>query len=118
VTVSLLAGPAIFLLGLVSYGAGLVVMLLVIGICQFITMPVSELYIITHAPAKNRSTVLGIYYFASRGGPGVVAPLLGYLIDTYGFVVGFNVIGGLLLAFALGGALFFLKKAPPSISPL
>ena len=118
VTVSLLAAPAIFLLSLVSYGAGLVMVLLVIGIIQFITMPVSEAYIITHAPAKNRSTVLGIYYFASRGGPGVVAPLLGDLIDTYGFGVGFNVIGGLMLAFALGGALFFLKKTAPAASPL
>ncbi len=96
--VCLIAGPFIYLLSLTSPGWSVSVVLLVMGACMYTGMPVTESYVISHAPEDRRSTVLGFYYFASRGGPGLVTPALGLLIDKYGFGTGFTVIGAAALA--------------------
>ncbi|MFC2020937.1 MFS transporter [Chloroflexota bacterium] len=83
--VSFAAGPSIYLLSQGSLGWSISAVLLLIGISRYVAMPVSEAYIISHSPVRYRSTILGIYYFASRGGPGLVAPVVGYLIDRFGF---------------------------------
>lgn len=85
----LIAGPFIFLLNHVSFGVGISILLLMLGMTQYMSMPVAESFIIGHAPGKSRSTVLGIYYFASRGGPGLLTPLIGHLIDRYDFHTAF-----------------------------
>ena len=100
--VTLIAGPIIYLLNLVSYGWGISAVLLTIGISMFIRMPVSEAYLISQTSERNRSTILGIYYFASRGGPGVIMPVLGYLIDRVGFYTSFTIVGATLVAVTLG----------------
>ena len=104
--VSLLAGPAIYLLNLVSYGWTMVLVVMVIGMCMDMRMPVSEAYVIGHTTERNRSTLLGIYYFMSRGGPGIVTPVLGYLIDRFGFGTGFTVTGAVMFTVVLVCALF------------
>ena len=105
-TASLIAGPALYLLNLVSLGWSISIVLLIAGACQYLSMPVSEAYIISKAPQHRRSTILGIYYFASRGGPGIIAPALGYLIDNFGFDTGFTVMGLVMLTVALGCSVF------------
>jgi FSR family fosmidomycin resistance protein-like MFS transporter len=100
-TVSLIAGPALYLLSLASLGWSIWLVLLLIGACMYMAMPVTEAYIIAHAPQRRRSTILGIYYFASRGGPGLSIPLAGYLADTYGFATSFTIMGGALLAIVI-----------------
>jgi MFS family permease len=92
----LIAGPLIILLGRVSFGLSIYILLLFIGMSMYMSMPVTEAYVISHAPDRNRSTFLGIYYFASRGGPGLMAPALGRLIDTSGFSSSFTLAGFLL----------------------
>ncbi|MFC2070801.1 MFS transporter [Chloroflexota bacterium] len=99
--VCLITGPFIYLLGLTSPGWSVSVVLLVLGACQYMGMPVTEAYIISHISERNRSTVLGFYYFASRGGPGLVMPALGYLLDRSGFATGFTVMGIASLAITL-----------------
>jgi len=91
--VSLIAGPAIYLLHTANPGWSVSVLLLVMGTCQYFGMPISEAYIISHTSERNRSTVLGVYYFASRGGPGAVMPALGYLIDNFSYETCFTVAG-------------------------
>jgi len=108
--VCLIAGPFIYLLGLTSPGWSVAVVLLVLGACQYIGMPVTEAYVISHISERNRSTVLGFYYFASRGGPGLVTPALGYIIDRFGFGTGFTVVGAASLAIMVCCALFLLGK--------
>ena len=99
--VSLIAGPAIFLLSQASLNWSIWLVVLVMGTCQYIGMPVSEAYIISHTSERNRSTILGIYYFASRGGPGIIMPALGYLIDRFGFRTSFTAVGAVMLAVTL-----------------
>ena len=83
--VCLLAGPAIYTIGVISYGLPLGILLVLLGMTLFIRMPVSEAYILNRAPVHIRSTVLGIYYFAGTEGSGILTPVMGSLIDLYGF---------------------------------
>ncbi|MDO9333767.1 MAG: MFS transporter [Dehalococcoidales bacterium] len=100
-TVSLAAGPIIFLLSLGTYWWLLPFVLLAMGTCMYVAMPVSEVYVISNAKANNRSTILGIYYFASRGGPGILMPIIGKLIDQFSFSVAFAWVGAALFVIAL-----------------
>ena len=101
----LIAGPAIYLLNVASPGIALVVTLIMIGMAMNLGMPVVEAYIISHTSEHRRSTVLGIYYLGSRGGP-AIAPAIGYLIDHYGFYSGFSIVGATMVAVTLVCAIF------------
>ena len=107
--VSILAGPIIYLLNLVSFGWSLYLTMIAIGASMYMLMPTSEAYIITNAPQQRRSTILGIYYFGSRGGPGVVAPMLGYVIDRLGFENAFTIVGAAFVGITLLCSLFLYK---------
>ena len=104
--VCFIAGPVIYLLNLVPYGLGLGVVLVIIGMITYIRMPTSEAYIIGQTSERHRSTVLGIYYFGSMEGSGLLTPLLGYLIDQHGFYLSFTIAGATLVAVTLLCAIF------------
>jgi len=108
--ISIVAGPVIYLMSRVPYGVPLAAMLIMADMTQFIRMPVSESYIISQVPEKNRSSVLGIYYLASRGAPGLAAPMVGALLDRYSYPVSFGIAGGVLLVASLLSSLFLLRK--------
>jgi len=103
---SAIAGPFLYLLNLVSYGWGIFAVLLTIGMTMYIRMPVSEAYIVSQTSERKRSTILGIYYFGSRGGPGVITPVVGYFIDQVGFYPTFTIVGAALVAVTLGCSIF------------
>jgi len=109
VVACLISGPVIYLLSLAPFGWSLSVVLIVIGMVMHIPMPVSEAYIVGHTPEHRRSTVLGIYFFLARGGPGIITPVIGYIIDHYSFYAGFTVVGVALVVLTLGCALFLWK---------
>ena len=92
----IVAGPFIYLLNHVSFGVSISIAALLLGMTQYMSMPVTESYVISKVPEKNRSTVLGTYYFASRGGPGLLAPVMGYLIDKYSFSTAFLFTGAVM----------------------
>jgi len=104
--VSLLSGPIIYLLNLTTFGFGLYAVMAGIGMCMYMVMPTSESYIIGHSPERHRSTILGIYYFGSRGGPGVVTPILGYMLDKFSFNYTFAMAGSIVLAVTLICSIF------------
>ena len=100
-TVSFIAGPAIYLLTLAPYGLGMVTLLVTIGVIIFFRAPSVVAYILSNTPESKRSTVLGIYFFGAAEGSGVLTPLLGYLIDRFGFHFGFAMVGGALVVVTL-----------------
>jgi MFS family permease len=89
VATSLIAGFAVFSLNLASYGLGIGVILFFLGITVFGRMPVAEAYIISQTTERNRSTVYGIYYFSMTETGAVLAPVMGTLIDHFGFHTSF-----------------------------
>ncbi len=109
-TVSLIAGPALHFLGMASLGWSVWAVLLVLGICMYIAMPVTESHIITHSPPHRRATVLGVYYFASRGGIGLSTLVVGILADSYGFATIFSFAGGIMLGVAIICSLFLWRS--------
>jgi MFS family permease len=60
-------------------------------------MPVSEAYIIEQTREGNRSLILGIYFFSSMEGGGLLTPVMGYLIDHLGFYFSFSIAGAAAL---------------------
>jgi len=92
------AGPVIFALPFAPGQWGVLTLLLLIGVIIYVRMPVSESYIIRYTSPHNRSTILGLYFFGSMEGGGILTPVAGYLIDHYGFAVSFTISGALLLA--------------------
>lgn len=109
--VALTAGPAIYLLSFASPGWTIWLILIVLGICQYVGMPVSESYVISHSPQNRRSTLLGFYYFASRGGPGLLMPAMGWLIDKDpSFNTAFLAVGAVTLAVAVICSLLLIER--------
>ncbi len=97
-TVCAITGPLIYLLNLMPYKWGIVVLLLVMGMTVYVRMPVSEAYIVGQTSQRRRSTVLGIYFFGNMEGGGVLTLIMGYLIDQYGFSISFTMAGAVVLA--------------------
>jgi hypothetical protein len=54
--------------------------------------------------------VLGVYYFASRGGIGLSAPVLGFIADRCGFATSFTAAGAVMTAVALVCTFFLLRN--------
>jgi len=73
-------------------------------------MPVVEAYILSHVSESKRSTVLGIYYLGSRGGPGVITPAIGFLIDRFGFYDTFTIVATTIVAITVVAASVCLWK--------
>jgi len=109
IAVGLVAGPAIYLLNYVSLGFGLYAVLLLMGTAMHVGMPVVESYIISHVSPQKRSTVLGIYYMGSRGGPAITL-LIGYLIDTYQFHMTLSWVALVMVAVSLVCAVMLWGK--------
>ena len=93
VVVCLLTGPFLYLLNIIPYGWGFSVLLVLLGSVNYMRFVTTEAYIIDHTRDKNRSTIIGIFYFVGMEGGGVVAPVLGYIIDKFGFYVAFTAAG-------------------------
>ena len=104
--VCFIVGPALYLLNIAPYGIGIWAVLVVIGMTLYVRMPVAEAYIISRTSERHRSTVLGIYYFGGMEGGGVLTPVMGRLIDNFGFKFSFTMAGVVALVVTLVGAIF------------
>lgn len=82
---SVLAIPLVYLQGVAPSAAILTIVMLAVGLVTNTRMPTSESYIASATPANRRATVLGFYFFAGTEVSGVLTPLVGKLIELYGF---------------------------------
>lgn len=104
--VCFIAGPIIFLLGVAPHEIVFVALMLILGMITYVRMPVSESYIVGQTSARNRSTILGIYYFSSMEGSGVLAPVIGYIIDRMGFLSAFSIAGVAIFVATLASSIW------------
>lgn len=103
--------PTVFFLPRIPMGAGLYVLLILVGLFLFVRMPVSESFLFAHAPAKRRSTLLGVYFLGSNLGGGVFTPVVGWLSDRFGFRYSFTVIAlSILVLTAICGAILVIYR--------
>lgn len=105
--------PTIYFLPRVPVGPGLYLLLILIGVFIFVRMPVSESFLFSHAPAKRRSTLLGVYFLGASLGGGVFTPLIGRLSDLLSFQRSFAVVALALLVTTVlcGGLLTIFRGA-------
>ncbi len=93
---ALIGGPLIFFLTFLRFNLVVYIFMIFIGVTIFVRMPVSESFIIGELHEGIRGTVLGIYFFASSLGGGLITPLMGSLIDRIGFIRTFRLTGTFL----------------------
>ena len=98
ITVCVIAGIVTYLLNIAPYGIGTAVVLAAIGILMYINTTSAQAFIADQTSARNRSTMLGFYFFGNMEGTGVLTPVLGYLIDHLGFHTSFTISSTAILA--------------------
>jgi MFS family permease len=91
IAVCLLAGPVIYLLNFAPAGIAIGTLLLLLGVVFNVRMPLTESYIVKETSDKNRSSILGIYYFMGLEGGGVLTPAVGFSLDKLGFASTFTI---------------------------
>ena len=106
ITVCFLAGPIVCALNFATYGIGIGITLVIMGMLMYFLSPTTEAYIVNNTSERHRSTVLGIMYFCVIETGGLITLPLGYMIEEFGFYNSFNIIGAALLAIALIGSIF------------
>lgn len=89
--VSLVVGPVIYLLNAIPYGVITWALLFIIGITIYFRAPATEAYIMNNSPARHRSTMLGIYFFAHTEGSSLLLPIIGGMTDRFGFQTTFSI---------------------------
>jgi len=95
----------------VGYGLGIGCLLLALGVTLYVRTPVSEAYIVGETSGKNRSTILGVYYFSNLEGSGILTPVMGFLIDRYGFDTTFTMSGAALFVLTLVCGILLLANS-------
>jgi MFS family permease len=103
--ICLLTGPLVYLLNVTPYGALTAVLLLAIGVTIYVRAPATEAYVVSQTDAKHRSTVLGFYYLGHQEGSALITPLLGFLVDSFGFGTTFT---GAAIAMTVVAVIFFI----------
>lgn len=101
IIVSLVAGPIVFMLNVAPYGASMILVLILIGTAMYINTTTAQAYLVDHTPERKRATMLGLYFFGTMEGSGVLTPVIGYFIDNLGFYSAFAIMAGTMLAVAL-----------------
>ncbi|MFW5688897.1 MAG: MFS transporter [Spirochaetota bacterium] len=111
VVLAVLTGPMIALILVSPFPSTLAAVLLFIGVLMFTKMPTAEAHIASEVSERHRTTILGVYFFSGMEGSAILTPILGAVIDRWGFDVGFASVGGglLLVAMLCTLALFVLN---------
>jgi FSR family fosmidomycin resistance protein-like MFS transporter len=104
--------PIIYSLPIVTYGIPLGIVLILMAAFMTMRMPVIEAYIVSKSPPNHRSKLLGVYFLTSMEGGGLLAPLVGRLIDLYGFEFTFTTAGVSILVATLFFAIILWFTKP------
>ncbi|MHB1133255.1 MAG: MFS transporter [Chloroflexota bacterium] len=105
----LLAGPLLWLLTILPFGAGLLATMALYGLILSARMPVMESAIADVVPPAQRGTALGVYFFLTQETAAISTPVVGAFIDRLGadpVLVYLAIIGigtGVLALFIRGG---------------
>jgi MFS family permease len=81
----IVSGLIIYALNFVTLGFSLYLVLFLQGLNMAIRMPVTEVFVMSQTPARNRSTIFGIYYSTMQYTGAIFTPLGGHIIDRWGF---------------------------------
>lgn len=102
--------PVLYFMNSVPQVWGVDLMLVAIGIIIAMTQTSSESHIVGNVAEKDCSSVLGVYYFTTMGGVGILTPLLGVLIDARGLHYSLAVVAVVLAVATLAYGIWLLGR--------
>jgi len=86
IVTGILGGLMIFALKSITHeGFALWAVLWGMGLIQALRFPVTEVFIMSQTPAKNRSLIYGVYYSTMQYTGAIFAPIMGGFIDRLGY---------------------------------
>jgi MFS family permease len=85
IATGILTGAIIYLFKLVELGPSLYIVLFLQGLNMALRMPVTEVFIMSQAPARHRSKVFGVYYSTMQYTGAIFVLPGGYLLERFGF---------------------------------
>lgn len=85
IVTGILSGVMLYFFKLVSLGPSLYILLFFHGLIMAMRMPVTEVFIMSQAPAKHRSKIFGIYYSTMQYTGAIFVLPGGYLLERFGF---------------------------------
>lgn len=85
-------GPVLYLLTILPYNAGFVIVLIIFGMFRYMTQATMQPYLMSSVPVYLRATVFGIYFGLGLEGQSLMQPAAGYFMDIYGIVNIFAVV--------------------------
>ena len=85
-------GPVLYLLTMLPYNAGFVVVLILFGMFRYMTQATMQPYLMSAVPPYLRATAFGIYFGLAMEGQSLIQPLAGYFMDIHGIDNVFTVI--------------------------
>ncbi len=91
IVTSLISGVLVYGLQFPSLGFAFYAILFIMGINNAFRMPVSEVFIMGQTTSRRRSTIYGVYYFTMQYTGAVFAPIMGYIVDNWGFTNCFTI---------------------------
>ncbi|OGO32204.1 MAG: hypothetical protein A2Z29_00200 [Chloroflexi bacterium RBG_16_56_11] len=106
IVTSIISGLIIFALKSATMGFGFYFVLFIMGLNMAIRMPVTEVFIMSQTPARNRSTIYGVYYFTMQYTGAIFAPIMGNLIERYTFDTMFTFSAYAVTAVAVATSIF------------
>jgi DHA1 family multidrug resistance protein-like MFS transporter len=115
IATGLFSGLILFGVRSADLGFGFYAMLFLLGLNQAIRMPVTEVFIMSQTPAKNRSTIYGVYYLTMQYTGAVFAPVMGGFIERYSFYTMFTFSASAVTVIALVTS-FFIWDAKDNYS--
>jgi len=116
IATGILSGVIIYALNFVSLGPSLYLVLFLQGLNMSVRMPVTEVFIMGQTPAKNRSTIFGVYYSTMQYTGAIFTPLGGQIIDRYGFQYCFTAAALVVVTVAVISS-FFIYDAKDNYIP-
>jgi MFS family permease len=105
-----ITGPVLYLVTLLPYNAGLVAVLILFGMCRYMTQAAAQPYLMDTVPAYLRATAFGIYFGLALEGQSLIQPLAGHFMDIYGIASVFSIVAIVSLGVSLA-TLLLAKKA-------
>ncbi|MBN2242665.1 MAG: MFS transporter [Acidobacteria bacterium] len=100
IATGIMDGIIIYALNFVTLGPTLYVVLFLQGLNMAVRMPVTEVFIMSQAPARNRSTIFGVYYSTMQYTGAIFTPVVGHMIERWGFHFCFAATGTVVLIVA------------------
>ncbi len=106
--VALVAGPTVFMLTVAPYGAAMIAVLVLMGIMMYVNTTTAQAYVVDRTSERNRSAMLGFYFFGTSEGSGLLTPAIGFLADHFNFNTAFAATADAMLVVSV--VCFFLLR--------